>query len=69
MATAEDRGQLLRLDRFRHRHPHILIAEADFGAWEARIPQRNGEHVKVSPREEGGLRGLLDDLEDLLDTG
>jgi len=69
MPTAEDRTQMFRLADFRRRHPDVTIAEGDFTAWEARIEQPDGEQVMVRDQHRGGLRALLDDLDDLLDTG
>jgi len=63
MPTAADRTQHFRLARFRRRHPGVVIAEGDFSAWEARIPEPDGERVMVRDQHRGGLRGLLDDLE------
>ena len=57
----EDPEQLARLDRFRAAHPDVILGAADFGTWQGRIPEPNGETVVVRHT----LRELLDRLDEL----
>jgi hypothetical protein len=50
--------QLARLAAFRHQHPSIVIGAIEFGCWQALIPERNGETVRVRH----SLKELLDKL-------
>ncbi len=58
----DEPDQILRLARFRAEHPAVIIGEADFGTWQARIPEASGETVVVRHR----LVELLDKLGELL---
>jgi hypothetical protein len=53
--------QVLRLHRFRAAHPAVAIGPAEFGTWQARIPEPNGETVLTRHL----LRELLDKLDSL----
>ena len=55
-------GELFRLATFRVTHPEVVIGDAGFGAWQARIPTDNGETVTVRHT----LRELLDRLDELV---
>jgi hypothetical protein len=57
----EEWDQLVRLDRFRAAHPDMIVGASDFGTWQARIPEPNGETVVVRHT----LRELLDRLDEL----
>jgi hypothetical protein len=57
----EEPDQVKRLIQFRREHPDVIIGAAEFGIWEARIPQRNGETVAIRHT----LQDLLDRLEEL----
>ncbi len=57
----EEPDQLLRLRAFRTAHPEVIIGDGEFGVWQARIPEPNGEHV-ISRYT---LRELLDKLGEL----
>ncbi len=57
----DEPDQVLRLARFRQDHPDVVIGDAGFGAWEARIPEPAGETVTVRYT----LRELLDRLDEL----
>jgi excisionase family DNA binding protein len=57
----DDTDQLGRLAAYRAAHPEVVIGSAEFGTWEARIPEPNGETVVVRYT----LRELLDRLGDL----
>ena len=48
----------MRLAAFRAAHPEVVIEAGEFGAWQARIPEENGE--TVNPRHR--LGELLDRL-------
>jgi hypothetical protein len=57
----DEPDQVLRLARFRAEHTAAVIGEADFGTWQARIPEPSGETVVVRHR----LVELLDRLGEL----
>lgn len=52
--------QLKRLAAFRDRHPGVSVKPGEFGTWEARIPEPDGERFVC--------RHLLGQLLDKLDT-
>jgi hypothetical protein len=54
--------QIPRLAAFRAAHPGVLIHRGEFGTWEARIPEPDGERFAVRPR----LGELLDRVAELL---
>ena len=56
-----DAGQQGRLAAFRRQHPHVIIGPLGFDAWQARIPEPDGE-TTVSRH---ALRELLDRLDEL----
>jgi hypothetical protein len=63
MSGVEQLSQLFRLDRFRARHPGVVIKKhTRFGFWEAWIPVSNGGTVITRYV----LKDLLDKLEELL---
>jgi hypothetical protein len=53
--------QVPRLLAFRAAHPGVIIGAAEFGTWQARIPEENGETVTSRHT----LRELLDRLDEL----
>jgi len=53
--------QAVRLAWFRERHPDVVIGAGEFGTWQARIPQPNGETVTSRYT----LKDLLDRLDEL----
>jgi hypothetical protein len=53
--------QMPRLEMFRAEHPDVIIGIDEFGNWQARIPETNGETVTIRYR----LRDLLDRLGEL----
>jgi hypothetical protein len=58
---------LLRLDRFRRRHPRVTVTTAEFrGGWDATIPlEDDGERFL----HRADLEQLLDDAETICDGG
>ena len=54
--------QIPRLAAFRAAHPGVLIYRGEFGTWEARIPEPDGERFAVRPR----LGELLERVAELL---
>ena len=36
---------MLRLQAFRVAHPEVIIGDAGFGVWQARIPEPDGERI------------------------
>lgn len=62
VVPAEDYGQAVRLAEFRVRHPDVIIGDLGFGAWQARIPEPDGETVVTRY----ALKDLLDKLGELL---
>ena len=57
----EQPDQVVRLARFRNEHPDVIIAPAEFGTWQARIPEPHGETVTSRYT----LKDLLDKLDEL----
>ena len=57
----DEPDQVPRLQEFRATHPEVIIGEGEFGTWQARIPEPNGETVMTRHL----LRELLDKLESL----
>jgi hypothetical protein len=57
----DEYDQVLRLDRFRHAHPAVVIGAGN-GWWQAVIPEPDGEIVTTQYT----LRALLDKLDELL---
>ena len=58
----EQVDQVVRLARFRERHPEVVIGDGGFGTMQARIPEPAGETVITRYT----LRELLDKLGELL---
>jgi hypothetical protein len=60
LAACEEE-QIPRLAAFRAAHPEVVIGDPGFGAWQARIPEVNGETVitRYTLRE---LLGKLDEV-------
>lgn len=58
--------QLLRLDRFRKKHPDIAIGR-EFGEWCATVQLKDDETYDIGHLHSPDLRDLLDELDDLLD--
>ena len=54
----DDGDQVVRLSRFRAAHPDVVVAAGEFGTWQARIPEGNGETIITRHR----LGELLDRL-------
>jgi hypothetical protein len=54
----DDGDQVVRLAWFRAAHPGVDVAAGEFGTWQARIPEENGETVITRHR----LGELLDRL-------
>jgi hypothetical protein len=54
----DDRDQAVRLAGFRGVHPGVNVEAGEFGTWQARIPEENGETVITRHR----LGDLLDRL-------
>ena len=61
----EEPDQVLRLQTFRAAHPEVIIGDAGFGVWQARIPEPDGEQI-ISRY---ALRELLDKLDKLAGEG
>jgi hypothetical protein len=57
----DEQNQLLRLAQFRAAHPDVIVEAGEFGTWQARIPEENGEIVITRH----ALRELLDKLDAL----
>jgi hypothetical protein len=58
-----DYGPVLRALLFTaDRHPDVIIGMDEFGNWQARIPEPNGETVSTRPR----LRELHDKLDKII---
>jgi hypothetical protein len=57
----DEPDQVPRLTRFRATHPDVIIGAGEFGTWQARIPEKNGETVTSRYT----LKGLLDRLDEL----
>jgi hypothetical protein len=60
LAQAEP-DQVPRLLAFRAAHPDVIVGAGEFGTWQARIPEPNGETVVNRYR----LVELLDKLDEL----
>lgn len=60
----DEADQVARLARFRAEHPDVIIGAGEFGTWQARIPETNGETVTTRYT----LRELLDRLAELTGT-
>ena len=56
-----EEDQVPRLLAFREAHPEVIIGDGEFGTWQARIPEENGETVTSRYT----LRELLDRLDEL----
>jgi hypothetical protein len=54
--------QVLRLARFRERHPDVIVGDGGFGTMQACVPEPDGEIVITRY----SLRELLDKLDELL---
>jgi hypothetical protein len=61
----EEPDQVLRLQAFRAAHPEVIIGDAGFGVWQARIPELDGERI-ISRY---ALRELLDKLDKVTAEG
>jgi hypothetical protein len=57
----DDPDQAVRLARFRAAHPDVDVAAGEFGTWQARIPEENGETIITRHR----LGELLDRLDEV----
>ena len=55
-------GLMMRLARYRAEHPAVIIGEGEFGTWQARIPEPDGETIIVRHR----LAEVLDKLDELI---
>lgn len=53
--------QVVRLARFRERHPDVIVGDGGFGTVQARIPEPSGEIVITRYT----LRELLDKLDEV----
>jgi hypothetical protein len=60
--TPDELDQVMRLARFRKRHPDVIVGDGGFGTIQARIPEPDGEIVITRYT----LRELLDKLGELL---
>jgi len=63
LRTADEPGQILRLDQFRRDHADVTIGAGN-GWWQALIPEPDGERVITRYT----LRDLLDKLDQLTGT-
>ena len=61
IGVAPSQADMFRLARFRAAHPDVIIGEAGFGTWQARIPEPDGETVTTRYT----LKELLDQLDQL----
>jgi hypothetical protein len=57
----DEQNQLLRLAQFRAAHPDVIVEAGEFGTWQGRIPEENGETV-VTRHTLGELLHKLDVL-------
>jgi hypothetical protein len=57
----DELDQLARLARFRTAYPAVVIGAGEFGTWQARIPEPDGETMIVRHR----LAEVLDKLDEL----
>jgi hypothetical protein len=60
--AADELDQVVRLARFRERHPDVIVGDGGFGTFQGRIPEENGETTITRY----SLRELLDKLDELL---
>jgi hypothetical protein len=60
--AAEEPDQVPRLAAFRASHPDVSVSAGEFGTWQARIPEQNGETFVCRHQ----LSQLLDRLDTLL---
>jgi hypothetical protein len=58
----DEPDQVPRLARFRAAHPDVIIGAGEFGIWQARIPEKNGETVTCRYT----LKDLLNRLDELI---
>jgi hypothetical protein len=58
----DELDQVVRLARFRGRHPDVIVGDGGFDTMQARIPEPDGETVITRYT----LRELLDKLDELL---
>lgn len=56
--AADEEDQVMRLAAFRAAYPDVIVEAGEFGTWQARIPEENGETIIARHR----LRELLDRL-------
>lgn len=56
--AADEVDQVRRLAAFRAAHPDVVVEAGEFGTWQGRIPEQNGETVIIRHR----LGELLDRL-------
>lgn len=61
LRLVSDKPEMPRLEAFRARHPDVIIGLLGFDAWQARIPEPNGETV-ISRYT---LKELLDKLDEV----
>jgi hypothetical protein len=59
--VADEPDQVPRLQAFRAKHPDVIIGTDEFGNWQARIPEPNGETVTTRYT----LQALLGKLHEL----
>jgi hypothetical protein len=59
---ADESCQVMRLQAFRAAHQDVIIGTGEFGTWQARIPEPNGETVVTRHT----LKPLLDKLDELV---
>ena len=57
----DELDQVARLARFRTAHPAVVIGTGEFGTWQARMPEPDGETIIVRHR----LAEVLDKLDEL----
>ena len=56
--AADEVDQVMRLAAFRAAHPDVVVEAGEFGTWQGRIPEENGQTVITRHR----LGELLDRL-------
>ena len=59
--VADEPCQVMRLQAFRAAHLDVIVGTGEFGTWQARIPEPNGETVITRHT----LKHLLDKLDEL----
>ena len=59
--VADEPCQVVRLQAFRAAHPDVIIGTGEFGTWQARIPEPNGETIITRYT----LKPFLDKLDEL----